>query len=151
MRILFKLTSRERPKKFLTTLKSIVDNLTPGSDHLLIITLDSDDSTLPEYIEGFKALDEEKKLPEAIIRQSGSDSKVFAINRDMPDNMEWDILVNVSDDQIFTKSGFDQDIVKGFVEAHRGSIFASNIEPKGLKFTINIPVETSYINNLKNE
>ena len=62
-------------------------------------------------------MDEEKELPEAIIRQGGSDSKVFAINRDMPDNMEWDILVNVSDDQIFTKSGFDQDIVKGFIES----------------------------------
>ncbi len=48
-------------------------------------------------------------------------------------------------------TGLGLSIVKGFVEAHNGTIDAENILPNGLKFTIKIPVETSYINNLKNE
>lgn len=48
-------------------------------------------------------------------------------------------------------TGLGLSIVKGFVEAHKGAIKAENILPSGLKFTIKIPVETSYINNLKNE
>jgi two-component system, OmpR family, sensor histidine kinase KdpD len=42
-------------------------------------------------------------------------------------------------------------IVKGFVEAHNGNITVENTSPSGLKFLITIPVEVSYINNLKNE
>jgi two-component system, OmpR family, sensor histidine kinase KdpD len=48
-------------------------------------------------------------------------------------------------------TGLGLSIVKGFIEAHKGTIEAKNILPTGLLFTINIPVETSYINNLKNE
>ena len=40
-----------------------------------------------------------------------SKSKVDAINRDVP-RYGWDILVNVSDDQIFTRKGFDQVIAE---------------------------------------
>ncbi len=47
--------------------------------------------------------------------------------------------------------GLGLSIVKGFLEAHGGTIMAENCTPQGLKFTINIPVEVSYINNLKNE
>jgi two-component system sensor histidine kinase KdpD len=47
--------------------------------------------------------------------------------------------------------GLGLSIVKGFLEAHNGSIVAENCSPQGLKFIINIPVEVSYINNLKNE
>ena len=47
--------------------------------------------------------------------------------------------------------GLGLSIAKGFVEAHKGSISASHHLPNGLQFTISIPVETSYLNNLKNE
>jgi two-component system sensor histidine kinase KdpD len=47
--------------------------------------------------------------------------------------------------------GLGLSIVKGFLEAHGGTINAENCLPKGLKFILNIPVEVSYINNLKNE
>lgn len=47
--------------------------------------------------------------------------------------------------------GLGLSIVKGFVEAHNGTIKAENVLPHGLKFQICIPVEVSYINNLKNE
>ena len=48
-------------------------------------------------------------------------------------------------------TGLGLSIVKGFVEAHNGTIELKNNEPTGAVFTIQIPAETSYINNLKNE
>jgi two-component system, OmpR family, sensor histidine kinase KdpD len=48
-------------------------------------------------------------------------------------------------------SGLGLSIVKGFVEAHRGTIVLSNSREGGAVFTIEIPAETSFINNLKNE
>ena len=47
--------------------------------------------------------------------------------------------------------GLGLSIVKGFVEAHNGKIKLENVSDGGAKFTIEIPAETSYINNLKNE
>jgi two-component system sensor histidine kinase KdpD len=47
-------------------------------------------------------------------------------------------------------TGLGLSIVKGFVEAHNGTIVLENV-PHGARFTIEIPAEASYINNLKNE
>jgi two-component system sensor histidine kinase KdpD len=47
--------------------------------------------------------------------------------------------------------GLGLSIVKGFVEAQNGTINLINKASGGALFTIEIPVETSYINNLKNE
>lgn len=47
-------------------------------------------------------------------------------------------------------TGLGLSIVKGFVEAHNGTIILENV-PHGARFTIEIPAETSYISNLKNE
>ena len=48
-------------------------------------------------------------------------------------------------------SGLGLSIVKGFVEAHNGNVSVENIKTGGVTFLIEFPVETSYINNLKNE
>jgi two-component system sensor histidine kinase KdpD len=48
-------------------------------------------------------------------------------------------------------SGLGLSIVKGFVEAHEGTVKLENNLNGGAKFTIKIPAETSYINSLKNE
>ena len=48
-------------------------------------------------------------------------------------------------------SGLGLSIVKGFVESQKGTILLTNNENGGATFTIEIPAETSYINNLKNE
>ncbi|MEI8201856.1 MAG: ATP-binding protein [Bacteroidota bacterium] len=47
--------------------------------------------------------------------------------------------------------GLGLSIVKGFVEAHKGTIKLENIQPNGARFNISIPAETSFINHLKNE
>lgn len=48
-------------------------------------------------------------------------------------------------------SGLGLSIVKGFIEAHNGTITLEKKSNSGANFTITIPTETSYINNLKNE
>lgn len=45
-------------------------------------------------------------------------------------------------------SGLGLSIVKGFVEAHGGTVSVKNNHPTGLIFTIEIPAEASYIKNL---
>jgi two-component system sensor histidine kinase KdpD len=47
-------------------------------------------------------------------------------------------------------TGLGLSIVKGFVEAHEGKVFLENV-PHGARFTIEIPAEVSFMNNLKNE
>lgn len=48
-------------------------------------------------------------------------------------------------------TGLGLSIAKGFAEAHSGKIELENIKTGGAKFTITIPAEPSFINNLKNE
>jgi two-component system sensor histidine kinase KdpD len=48
-------------------------------------------------------------------------------------------------------SGLGLSIVKGFVEAHNGSISLKNNTNSGACFTITIPTEATYLNYLKNE
>ena len=42
-------------------------------------------------------------------------------------------------------------VVKGFTEAMHGTVELENIKTGGARFTIEIPAETSYLKNLKNE
>ncbi|MHB8260031.1 MAG: sensor histidine kinase [Bacteroidia bacterium] len=48
-------------------------------------------------------------------------------------------------------TGLGLSIVKGFVEAHNGTIRLTNLSGGGALFTIEIPAETSHINELKHE
>lgn len=48
-------------------------------------------------------------------------------------------------------TGLGLSIAKGLVEAHGGTITLKNLPLSGALFTIEIPTEVSYLNNLKNE
>ena len=48
-------------------------------------------------------------------------------------------------------TGLGLSIVKGFVEAHNGTVKLRNLPAGGAEFTIEIPTKTSYLNALKNE
>jgi two-component system sensor histidine kinase KdpD len=47
-------------------------------------------------------------------------------------------------------TGLGLSIVKGFIEAHDGRVELENV-PHGARFTITVPAEVSFLNNLKNE
>ena len=46
-------------------------------------------------------------------------------------------------------TGLGLSIVKGFVEAHQGTVRLENLPVRGSKFTIEIPAEKTYVNKLK--
>lgn len=48
-------------------------------------------------------------------------------------------------------TGLGLSIVKGFIEAHHGTILLENLPIRGSKFTITIPTEKSNVNKLKDE
>lgn len=111
-RILFKYTSRSRPQLFHRGLLSIINNC-QSQNYSILCSLDEDDPTLPEYLR----LIESVQVSNIIVRTGLSSNKVNAINRDLNEYTgRWDILVNMSDDMIFTQSGFDQIIRREFGE-----------------------------------
>ncbi len=89
-----------------------------------------------------------------------------------PDNIPVELVIVIKDegdgfpedeiDKVFNKfyrlqntktggTGLGLSIVKGFIEAHNGTIKLKNGVAGGAEFTIVIPAETTYINALKNE
>jgi two-component system, OmpR family, sensor histidine kinase KdpD len=48
-------------------------------------------------------------------------------------------------------TGLGLSIVKGFIEAHGGTVSLANVSTGGARFTIEIPAETSYLNSQKDE
>ena len=103
MKILFKYPSRSRPERFFDGLNSIYNNIVDHDNFHVACTLDTDDLTMnnPEVKERLS------DYPNLSIQWGISESKVHAINRDMPD-YEWDILICFSDDMRLTFYGFDQ-------------------------------------------
>lgn len=105
MVILYKLTSRSRPAKMYKAYKSVVDNA--ELNWVMILSIDSDDSVTLNS-EELKQMSWDKRVS---IHTGTSKNKIDAINRDVPQS-GWDILVNLSDDQIFTVKGFDKVIAE---------------------------------------
>lgn len=116
MKILYKLTSRSRPAKLLGVIKNI-ESLARHENYLIACTLDQDDQTITDSVK--------KELmthPKVKCFYGRSRSKIDAINRDMNKVGDWDILFNVSDDQLFLVEGFDQ-IVINKVQSVGGDCF----------------------------
>lgn len=105
MVILYKLTSRSRPAKMYKAYKSVVDNA--ELNWVMILSIDSDDSVTLNS-EELKQMAWDNRVS---IHAGTSKNKIDAINRDVPES-GWDILVNLSDDQIFTVKGFDKVIAE---------------------------------------
>ena len=104
LKILYKLTTRSRPEWCKRAIKSILDNEV-DDNRLILVSLDSDDPTMttPEIMEWLSENG-------CHICYGRSKNKIDAINRDVDKVSEfydWDILVNVSDDQVFIDKGFD--------------------------------------------
>jgi hypothetical protein len=103
-RILYNFASRSRPDLFLRAVQSIFQN-SSSSNFDWFIKVDEDDKKVSQY------------LKHPFNFQIGkSKNKVHAINRNLQDAPDFDILVNMSDDMVFTVPGFDQIIRRYMTE-----------------------------------
>jgi len=105
-KLLVKLTSRQRPEKLRTCLLKAYELCEDKHNTYWLLSLDSDDSTISlQLLADMQAL-----IPNLSIYFGRSLSKIHAINRDMETYTKlnkWDILVNLSDDQIANLQGWD--------------------------------------------
>jgi hypothetical protein len=101
MNILINFASRSRPAQF----HACMDNLRRCfTNYRVALKVDRTDPTLREYLS--------KAYPEILLYLGYSDSKVHAINRDIP-LYDWDIIINTSDD-IMWKPGAGEDIIRNY-------------------------------------
>ena len=99
---LFKFPSRKRPERFFKSLDSIVSNISDKDYYHVACTIDEDDETMYNK----DVIDRILAYGTTSIQLGKSESKIHAINRSMPD-IDWDILICMSDDMIFHTFGFD--------------------------------------------
>ena len=103
MRILYKYTTRSRRSNFLRGYDSILNKIANREDYHILISVDKDDQSM------FPLPVLDGKYTFVV---GNSKNKIDAINRDLNEfDYDWDILINMSDDMIFTKKGFD-DIIR---------------------------------------
>lgn len=111
MKILIKYPSRGRPKQFFEGMQSIYDNLAIQEGVHVACTLDKDDPSM----NNLDVINRIESYPNTSIQWGLSESKIHAVNRDMPD-VDFDVLVVMSDDMRFTFWGFDQVIRYAFID-----------------------------------
>jgi len=111
MKFLFNYASRSRPDNFFRGLDSIKDNFSDENTYHIIASLDTDDATMntPEVIEKMDFYGVEHHF-------GVSQNKIHAINREIRHFGRFNILVNFSDDMIFTVKDFDKIIIEKFGE-----------------------------------
>lgn len=109
MRILYTFASRSRPIKFLACIENIYIN-SKSTDFTILASLDTDDDTMNN-----KEMREKMNRYDKLSPIWGTSlNKINAINRTMIAAPDFDILVNWSDDMVFIKKGYDQDIRDAF-------------------------------------
>ena len=105
MRFLINYATRSRPDKFFRGIKSITDNLSGNNTHKIVVTIDEDDETMFND----EVMNKMREVDNLIYYIGRSKNKIDAINRSIPHfGDDWDILINFSDDMVFTLEGFDQ-------------------------------------------
>ena len=100
--ILFKFPSRGRPERFFNSLDSIYNNIDDHTNYHVSCTLDSDDVTMNNE----DVISRIRTRKNISIEWGKSKSKVDAVNRNVP-RVPFDIIINHSDDMLFTVYGFD--------------------------------------------
>jgi hypothetical protein len=116
MRILYNFASRSRPNKFFACLDNI-HSLARHDNFVIIATLDVDDPTMNTPEVRYRISEYKKVVP----YWGFSKSKIDAINKNVCFALEWDILINTSDDFVFLKEGFDKTIIDDFWEGFRST------------------------------
>ena len=113
MRLLIKFPTRNRSKKFLEVLDLYYKNLNNIDLTEFCISIDEDDTSMNNE-EVLSVLDNYENLTTFI---SNSKSKIQAINADLEDMENWDIVLLASDDMIPQIKGYD-DIIRENMEKY---------------------------------
>ena len=117
MRYLIKLATRGRRSKFIQTINNILTTI-KTDNYLILVSADTDDEQMN--------CDEVRlwcsQFTRVKLMFGKSDSKIHAINRDMEQAGEWDILINMSDDMTFLAHGWDRVILRDAIEHWGGSL-----------------------------
>ena len=103
MRLLIKLASRSRPEQLLAVSKKYIQFARDTSNIQFVISLDTDDPTVTEELKCLLT----SIHPCIKICMGTSNSKIHAMNRDIPDPSTFDILLLASDDMIPEVVGYD--------------------------------------------
>lgn len=105
-----KFTSRERPKQLIDCVQKYLDLASDTSKMIFLFTFDASDPTVTE--EFCKTLPSPFKRTFISVTQGENQNKIEAINRDIDGlPIHWDILLNISDDQLPQVKGYD-DIIR---------------------------------------
>lgn len=133
-RILIKYTSKGRAELFFRGLNSIYDNLAQPDLCFVLATFDVDDEQYRTT--GFAEVLEQ--YPNLEYYFGISSNKVDSINRDLPFAPKWDIIVNFSDDMIFTKKMFDDIIRQDMPEDLDAVLNFKDVNNDGILMTLSI-------------
>ncbi|MES2287588.1 MAG: hypothetical protein V4547_17975 [Bacteroidota bacterium] len=107
--ILFKLATRGRAAQFKQCILNVFNNISEEGKYIILVSADIDDDTM--YNDDIHKFCLNKNIQ---IKFTKNKTKIEAINNDIKLIQGWDILVNLSDDQRFTKHEFDEIIRNDF-------------------------------------
>lgn len=107
MRICYVFASRSRPKRFFDCLDTI-KILSASDNYFVVAKLDDDDLFASVYKVGLH------EYPEVTVKWGTSKGKLHAINRDLEDLPECDIIIVMSDDMLAETYAFDDEIREVF-------------------------------------
>jgi len=109
--IVMKVASRERPDQLLKTIAAYIEMANNTKDMVWLFSFDDDDRTATyELNQKIFALIDAKEI-NTFIYHKESKNKIHAINRDLDRfELKWDILLNISDDQMPVIKGYDDQI-----------------------------------------
>lgn len=106
LRICFCFASRSRPQQFFAVLDNIRE-MSASDNYFVWAKLDEDDGSMMAAV----AYQKLAEYPELQVKWGRSKNKTHAINRDLDNLPPFDIMICMSDDQLFTVKGFD-DIIR---------------------------------------
>lgn len=109
--ILFKLTTKNRLEKAVQVVQNICEMVNDKINMKILVSLDYDDKNLISTRNEINLILANENVNGCVI-VGNSNNKIDAINRDVREVFRtWDIIVNVSDDNLFICKGFD-DIIR---------------------------------------
>lgn len=112
-RLLIKLPSRERPGVLLRAARLYCDLAADHANTRLLLSLDDDDATADRAL---VRMLEKLALP-TTVKFGTRSTKIGAVNRDLPGDDPWDILLVASDDQWPVVRGYDN-IIRDTMRHH---------------------------------